>query len=103
MSCEEGMYIDGVSFGEETYSTIVMCCESAINSVSGQKLTASLCKEVCGTNEIWYPLYNAFGPNTMHDSLLSYMVRELLEPVRNGNCKVGQSEDVFASQGYTKI
>ena len=100
MSCDEGMAIDGVKFNGKSYTPIVMCCESVINT-SVDKLTQTYCNNKCNgkNDDTWYPLYNAFGPNTMYQSLLSYMVRELLEPVRNKECEVG-AESTFTQKGY---
>ena len=102
MSCNDGIAVDGVKFSKSTYAPIGMCCESVINS-SVDKLTRDYCLKACKDgSETWYPLYNAFGPNTMHDSLLSYMVRELLEYVKNGECTVG-TLDVFAKKGFERL
>lgn len=105
MSCAEGVAVDGVKFYGKTYTPIVMCCESVIKE-SKEKLTKDQCLQACKGSksygkEPWYPLYNAFGPNTIHDSLLSYMLRELLEPVKNGECRVGE-ESTFTALGYKK-
>lgn len=103
MSCMEGMVIDGVEFVGESYAPIVMCCESVIKE-STERLTQQYCNEHCRDmyNDTWYPLYNAFGPNTMHESLLSYMIRELLDPVRNEECRVGLPE-TFIEEGFQRI
>jgi hypothetical protein len=102
MSCNEGLSVNGVKFYGKTYTPIVMCCESVIQS-SKEQLTKDYCLKSCGGQykDVWYPVYNAFGPNTMHDSLLSYMVRELLEPVRNEECSVGL-EDTFKKLGFKR-
>lgn len=103
MFCKEGIGVNGVKFNGESYASIVMCCESVI-MVTQEKLTQNYCNKACvgATKDVWYPVYNAFGPNTMYESLLSYMLRELLEPVRNGECKVGTA-DPFIALGYQKI
>ena len=102
MSCEGGTEIGGVVFTKNSYAPIGMCCESLIQVTEKEKLTRKFCLVGCDNpGDVWYPLYNAFGPNTMYDSLLSYMVRELLEPVRNGQCVVGV-EDMFIKKRFKR-
>ena len=102
MTCNGGVSVDGILFGKEkSYTPIVMCCEKLITN-SKEKLTRDICQSQCGAGEIWYPLYNAFAPNLMFDSLLGYMTRDLLNKVNNYECKVSKDATGFKASGLVE-
>jgi hypothetical protein len=112
MKCEPGQSVNGVMMeGEEFYTPIVMCCESLISTqmstgpyeytVSGP-LTVAMCSSDCGNGETWFPLYNATGPNTVHDSPLAYMIRELELQLAIHQCSVTTNEEEWIRLGYRK-
>ena len=112
MKCEVGQSVNGVMIeGEEFYTPIVMCCEKLISTqlstgpyeytVSGP-LTVANCASSCGDGQTWFPLYNASGPNTVHDSPLAYMIRELELQLAIHQCAVTTSEDEWRARGYIK-
>jgi hypothetical protein len=103
MQCYPGVSVDGVEFvkGEKTYTPIVMCCERLIKS-SDEPLTKERCQSECGGTETWYPLYNAFAPNLINESLLGYMVRDLLNKVNNRECTVSKDSKEYRALGYVE-
>ena len=99
MSCDGGVKVDGVKFDDDkSYSPIVMCCESLIKT-SEEPLTKGICLSECVAEETWYPLYNVFHPNLMYDSLLGYMVRDLLNKINNHDCRVSKDSNEFKAEG----
>jgi len=102
MTCNPGVYVDGVLFGKEkSYTPIVMCCEKLIKT-SKEKLTRDVCQSKCSDKETWYPLYNAFAPNLTFESLLGYMTRDLLNKLNNYECKVSKDADQFRASGLVE-
>jgi len=103
MHCNPGVTVDGIQFdkGEKTYTPIVMCCERLIQN-SRVPLTREICQSECGGTETWYPLYNAFAPNLVNESLLGYMVRDLLNKVNNRECVVSKNSNEFRALGYVE-
>ena len=112
MKCEPGQSVNGVIIeGEAFYTPIVMCCEKLISTqlttgpyeytVSGP-LTVANCSSSCGDGQTWFPLYNATGPNTVHESELAYMIRELELQVAIHQCSVTTDEERWISAGYIK-
>ena len=98
MSCSPGTIVDGVHFEDAVYTPITMCCESLIKT-SEKPLTKRLCEGGCKSEETWYPLYNAYHPNLMYESLLGYMTRDLLNKVNNRECVVSKDSKEFKSKG----
>ena len=113
MKCEMGQSINGVMVeGDNYYTPIVMCCESLISTqistgpyeytVSGP-LTVARCSSSCGDGQTWFPLYNAFGPNTSHsDSPLAYMIRELELQLAVHQCAFDRTDASWRALGYIK-
>ena len=102
MSCNPGVIADGVKFDEDRfYTPIVMCCERLIMN-SKEPLTRKKCQSECSGTETWYPLYNAFAPNIVNESLLGYMVRDLLNKVNNRECSVSRDNREFRAMGYVE-
>ena len=115
MWCEVGQSVNGVRQIEDAmYSPIPMCCDTMIkNTPKGDweyeytesgPLTVDLCVEGCADtpDDIWYPLYNAFGTNTYNDSMLAYLTRELLLQVNIGQCLTKTTAGEWATDGSIK-
>jgi hypothetical protein len=102
MSCNAGVSVDGVNFDEEkVYTPIVMCCESLIKT-SEEALTRGICQSECPAEETWYPLYNVFSPNLKFDSLLGYMVRDLLNKINNRECSASKDSREYKASGLVE-
>jgi len=102
MACNGGIVVDGVSFDEEkVYTPITMCCETLIKN-SEEPLTRGICQSECVEDETWYPLYNAFHPNLMFESLLGYMTRDLLNKINNRDCSASKDSTEFRAAGLVE-
>ena len=102
--CNEGITVDGVTFGENQYTTIGYCCESIMTTYE-EPLSTNLCIDACGADgnsETWYPLYNAFATNTHVEGPLGYYLRQLLVQINEYNCQASAT-DIFAMEGFERI
>ena len=95
--------VNGVRVKEKQIAPIGMCCESYITKATGP-LTQQTCSSYCcDGNEVWFPLYNAFGLNSVISSQLSYVNSEISKLVTSKTAEVSTDKGSYLRKGYQTI
>ena len=95
--------VNGVEVKSNEILPIGMCCETHITTAT-TPLTLKDCNSYCcDGDDIWYPLYNAFGINNVINSSLSYTKGQISQYVTSDLVEIITNTATYTAKGYNTL